>query len=267
MAPFIQLLLHLFLHSIPSYLRKDMSPPVRPSRGGGRPFSVECCPLRLAALGRPSQMTNVQDGESELLSPQNLSPNYHSLATNGNHQQGGFASFSAAGGILGGALPDPGKSQSFLDNLTFTRLTGGLQPKLVSAGWVLGLGRNCPPVAAALTHWARTRGLWQRSHHWHPQRPTTTHHPPRRCSAGAQHPCPGGNPRKWVGIEQKSRQRNSDEKKAENTGSKKPSLLSIGSWSAMRNPALVHVLKIEGASSTKAMSLKVRRAQHNVAQM
>ena len=180
-----------------------MSPPVRPSRGGGRPFSVECCPLRLAALGRPSQMTNVQDGESELLSPQNLSPNYHSLATNGNHQQGGFASFSAAGGILGGALPDPGKSQSFLDNLTFSRLTGGLQPKLVSAGWVLGLGRNCPPVAAALTHWARTRGLWQRSHHWRPQRPTTTHHPPRRCSAGAQHPCPGGNPRKWVGIEHK----------------------------------------------------------------
>ena len=182
---------------------KDMSPPVRPSRGGGRPFSVECCPLRLAALGRPSQMTNVQDGESELLSPQNLSPNYHSLATNGNHQQGGFASFSAAGGILGGALPDPGKSQSFLDNLTFSRLTGGLQPKLVSAGWVLGLGRNCPPVAAALTHWARTRGLWQRSHHWRPQRPTTTHPPPRRCSAGAQHPCPRGNPRKWVGIEHK----------------------------------------------------------------
>ena len=72
---------------------KDMSPPVRPSRGGGRPFSVECCPLRLAALGRPSQMTNVQDGESELLSPQNLSPNYHSLATNGNHQQGGFCQF------------------------------------------------------------------------------------------------------------------------------------------------------------------------------
>ena len=117
--------------------------------------------------------------------------------------RGGFASFSAAGGILGGVLPDPGKSQSFLDNLTFSRLTGGLQPKLVSAGWVLGLGRNCPPVAAALTHWARTRGLWQRSHHWRPQRPTTTHHPPRRCSAGAQHPCPGGNPRKWVGIEHK----------------------------------------------------------------
>ena len=72
-------------------------------------------------------------------------------------------------------LPDPGKSQSFLDNLTFSRLTGGLQPKLVSVGWVLGLGRNCPPVAAALTHWARTRGLWQRSHQWRPQWPTTTH--------------------------------------------------------------------------------------------
>ena len=94
MAPFIQLLLHLFLHSIPSYLRKDMSPPVRPSRGGGRPFSVECCPLRLAALGRPSQMTNVQDGESELLSPQNLSPKYHCPATNAMViTSGGFASF------------------------------------------------------------------------------------------------------------------------------------------------------------------------------
>ena len=64
----------------------DLSPPERPSRGAGRPFSVECCPLRLAALAQPSQMTSVQDGESELLSPQNLSPKYHCLATKGNHQ-------------------------------------------------------------------------------------------------------------------------------------------------------------------------------------
>ena len=55
------------------FARDKQSPPEKPSQGAGRPSSVGCCPLRLAALGQPYQLTNVRGDESELLlSPRKL---------------------------------------------------------------------------------------------------------------------------------------------------------------------------------------------------
>ena len=55
------------------FARDKQSPPAKPSRGAGPPSSVGCCPLRLAGLGQPSQLTGVQGDQSELLlSPRKL---------------------------------------------------------------------------------------------------------------------------------------------------------------------------------------------------
>ena len=56
------------------FLFVKISPPARPSRGASRPFSVECCPLRLAALGQPSQACKCpRGGNWTELSPRNHS--------------------------------------------------------------------------------------------------------------------------------------------------------------------------------------------------
>ena len=148
-----------------------ISPPARPSRGASRPFSVECCPLRLAALGQPSQACKCPRGGkwSELSQKKSLS-----LVTSGDHQQ----SFSAAAASWSGdgwcVRPDPRSKALTTLSLSHAWL---LVISNLRSFWVDRLPTaRTRAVAAALTHWALTRGLWQQFHWWRPG--PATHQPP-----------------------------------------------------------------------------------------